>query len=192
MEKNIEMTPQQSLKLITETMNNSRKAILQGSANHFLLWGILLTALSLVIYFLWHGTGNPAWNFLWFAMPVIGYPLALLLRKREASIPKSEIGKLSGSVWTAFGAFAICLSIIAVSLVPMNVTLLIVVLLGFAECISGAILKNWPIIVAGFILGVGGAAAAMLLRSTEAQLLLFTLGGVLLAAIGVIVKMQYR
>ena len=52
-------------------------------------------------------------------------------------------------------------------------------------------LKNWPIIIGGFLLGVGGAVFAMLVKS-EAQLLIFTLGGVLLLVTGFIMKLQYK
>ena len=64
-------------------------------------------------------------------------------------------------------------------------------MLGLAESVSGVVLKNWPIIICGFILGVGGAAVAVLWKS-EAQLLLFTLGGALLVVTGLIVKSQYK
>ena len=52
MEQNNEMTAQQSLQIITETFNKSRKGILRNSAKYFMLWGALLTILSLVIYLL--------------------------------------------------------------------------------------------------------------------------------------------
>ena len=52
MEQNKEMTAQQSLQLISETFNNSRKDILRGSAKYFVLWGALLTITSLAIYLL--------------------------------------------------------------------------------------------------------------------------------------------
>lgn len=185
------MTVNESLALITETMNNSRKAILRNSAKHFVLWGCVLMVLSFTIWQLWSSTGNPAWNFLWFAMPLIGYPLALVLTKKDEAAPQSEISRMIGYVWTVFGAFAMSISAIAVFAVPMHITLLIVVMLGLAECISGVLLKNWPIIICGFILGVGGAVAAMLWKS-EAQLLLFTLGGLLLVVTGLIVKFQYK
>jgi len=191
MKEKSEMTVNESLALITETMNNSRKAILRNSAKHFVLWGCVLMVLSFTIWQLWSSTGNPAWNFLWFAMPLIGYPLALVLTKKDEAAPQSEISRMIGYVWTVFGAFAISLSAIAVFAVPMHITLLIVVMLGLAECISGVLLKNWPIIICGFILGVGGAVAAMLWKS-EAQLLLFTLGGLLLVVTGLIVKFQYK
>ncbi|MBR6989801.1 MAG: hypothetical protein IKH95_08250 [Bacteroidaceae bacterium] len=191
MKEKSEMTVNESLALITETMNNSRKAILRNSAKHFVLWGCVLMVLSFTIWQLWSSTGNPAWNFLWFAMPLIGYPLALVLTKKDEAAPQSEISRMIGYVWTAFGAFAMSISAIAVFAVPMHITLLIVVMLGLAESISGVLLKNWPIIICGFILGVGGAVAAMLWKS-EAQLLLFTLGGLLLVVTGLIVKFQYK
>lgn len=191
MEQIKEMTAQESLQLIRETMNNSRKAILRNSAKYFMLWGVLLFVTSLVIYLLWHATGKPQWNFLWFVMPAIGYPLAGLMRRNNVAVPQSEISKMLSQVWSVFGAFSVTLSVIAICLVPMNVSLIIVVLMGLAECISGTILRNWPIIVGGFLLGVGGAVIAMLVKS-EAQLLIFTLGGVLLALTGIIMRIQNK
>ena len=185
------MTAQESLQLISESFNKSRKDILRNSAKYFVLWGALLTVTSLAIYLLWHLTGKPQWNFLWFVMPVIGYPLAALIGKHNKTIPQNEVSKMLGGVWSVFGAFAITLSAIAVSLVPMHVTLIIVIIMGLAECMSGVLLKNWPIIIAGFLLGVGGAVFAILVKS-EAQLLVFTLGGVLLLVTGLIMKLQYK
>ena len=156
-----------------------------------MLWGVLLTVTSLAIWLLWHFTGKPQWNFLWFAMPVIGYPLAALIGKNQVAIPQNEVSKMLAGVWSVFGTFSLTLSAIAVFLVPMHVTLIIVIILGLAECISGVLLKNWPIIIAGFILGVGGAVFALLVKS-DAQLLIFTLGGVLLLVTGLIMKKQYK
>ena len=191
MEKNKEMAAQQSLQIITETINKSRKGILRNSAKYFMLWGALLTVTSLVIYLLWHFTGKPQWNFLWFAMPAIGYPAAALMGKYNINIPQNEVSKMLSGVWSVFGTFAITLSAIAVCLVPMNVSLIIVIILGLAECMSGVLLKNWPIIICGFLLGVCGAVVAMLVKN-EAQLLIFTLGGVLLLVTGCIMKLQNK
>ena len=191
MELNNEMTAQESLRIISETMNNNRRDILRNSAKYFLLWGALLTAMSLTIYLLWHSSGKPVWNLLWFAMPVIGYLLAGILHKRDAAIPDNLVGKPTGQVWAPFGALSVTISAISCFLVPMPLTLVIVVLMGCAEAVSGILLKNWPIIIGGFVLAVGGAVAAMLLK-TEAQLLLFTLGGIILMVTGLAVKSQYK
>ena len=69
-------------------------------------------------------------------------------------MPQNEVSKMLGSVWAVFGAFAITLSVIAIFLVPMRVSLIIVIIMGLAECMSGVLLKNWPIIIGGFILAV--------------------------------------
>ena len=191
MEQIKEMTAQESLLLIAETFNKSRKDILRGSARYFMLWGAMLTVISLVIYLLWHLTGKPDWNFLWFAMPVIGYPLAALMGKYDIAVPQNEVSKMLSGVWRVFGAFAVTLSAVAIFLVPMNVSLIIVIILGLAECMSGVLLKNWPVIICGFLLGVCGAVFAMLVKS-EAQLLVFTLGGVLLLITGLVMKLQNK
>ena len=191
MEQNKEMTAQESLQLISETFNKSRKDILRNSAKYFILWGALLTVTSLVVYLLWHFTGKPQWNFLWFAMPAIGYPVAALMGKYKAAVPKNEVSKMLSGVWSVFGAFAITLSAIAIFLVPLHVTLIIVIIMGLAECMSGVLLKNWPVIICGFLLGVGGAVFAMLVKN-EAQLLIFTLGGALLLITGIIMKLQNK
>ena len=191
MEQIKEITAQESLLLIAETFNKSRKGILRNSAKYFMLWGALLTVTSLVIYLLWHLTGKPDWNFLWFAMPVIGYPLAALMGKYDVAVPQNEVSKMLSGVWRVFGAFAVTLSAVAIFLVPMNVSLIIVIILGLAECMSGVLLKNWPVIICGFLLGVCGAVFAMLVKS-EAQLLVFTLGGVLLLITGLVMKLQNK
>ena len=191
MEQNKEMTASESLHLITETFNKNRKDILRNSAKYFILWGSLLTLTSLVIYLLWHLTGKPQWNFLWFAMPVFGYLAAAMMGKHSKAVPQNEVSKMLSGVWSVFGTFAVTLSAIAIFLVPMNVTLIIVIILGLAECMSGVLLKNWPIIIGGFILGVGGAVFAMLVKS-DAQLLIFTLGGFLLLVTGFVMKLQNK
>lgn len=191
MEQNKEMTAQESLKIISETLNNSRRSILQNNSKGFILWGVLLTVMSLVVFFTWHFTGSAAWNFLWFLMPVIGYPLAILLYKKDRAVPQNFVGKLLGHVWAVFGCFSIVLSILACTVVPIPITFTIVLLLGVAECVSGVILNHWPIIIGGFLFGVCGAAAATMFVS-EHQILLFTLGGIILLVTGLIIKYQYR
>ncbi len=191
-EKNREMTAQESLKLIGDMLDSSRRDILQSSAKHFLLWGLLLAATSIVIYFLWHTSGSPKWNMLWFAMAVIGFPIAMLVASKD-KVPQSIISRQIGQVWLVYAAFVVGISIIASTIVPLPVslTLLIVFVLGFAECISGLLLRNWPIIIGGFLLGIGGVIAAALLK-TEAQMFIFTFGGLILVLTGLIIKIQYR
>ncbi len=190
-EQNKEMTAQQSLNIISEMMNNSRRTILQNSAKHFILWGSLLILVSLVIYELWHTTGSPIWNVAWFVMPALGFPIVRILDRKDSDVPQNKINMNIGLIWLTYCIFAVCISVIAMLWVPMNVSLVIVVLVGFAECISGFLLKNWAITISGFIIGIGGAVMASMLLGAE-QLLIFTVCGIMLVVTGLIIKSQYK
>lgn len=192
MEQNKEMTAQQSLQIISETIGKNRREILRSSGKHLIFWGALLTVFSVCIYLLWSCTGNGAWNFLWFAMPLIGLPLGWLTGRKSVPVPDNFLSKILGGVWSAYGVFATCAAALACSVVPFNITVTIVLLFGFAESVSGIILKNWAVIVSGFVLALGGMFIGIKFADSPAQLLIFTLGGVVLAATGLIVKSQNK
>lgn len=205
MEQNKEMTPQESLSLISETLNNNRKDIMRRSGRYYILWGCLLAVLSVVIYALWKGTEKEVWNMLWFAMPLIGYPAARWMRKKEPSAEtQNEITRITHGVWTAFGimacsvaAFTLVFSELSESVFKTlaalaGLTAEIVLLFGFAECVTGVALKNWIIKIAGIVTGIGGLAIYYITGPNEEQLFIFTFTGLVLAATGLIVKSQYK
>lgn len=191
-EQKNEMTAQQSLNIISEMINESRRTILQSSAKHFMLWGSLLIVVSLVIYWLWQYSGSPVWNVVWFVMPALGFPMVRILERKESDIPQSKINMNIGLIWLTYCIFAVCISVIAMLWIPMNITLILVVLVGFAEAISGFLLKNWAITISGFIIGIGGAVMASLLAAGAEQLLIFTVCGIMLVITGLIIKSQYK
>lgn len=182
------LTPQRSLDLIRETLEGNRRAIIAGSAKFFFLWGGVLALFSLAVWFCWNRSGNPAWNLLWLGMPLVGYPAAAALA-RGSRIPQNFVSSLLGRIWGAFAFFAFALSALA-AVFPMNLTLQIILLLGLAETVSGIALKSWPIIVAGAVVGLGGACAASVLAAGPGQVLLFTGAAAVLALTGLAVKLQ--
>ena len=205
MEQNKEMTAQQSLNLISETMNNSRKEIVRNSGKYFVLWGVLLTVFSLLVYFLWKTTGKVAWNNLWFALPLIGYPLSRWAKNKEKdSRAENFISRINGGMWGTFGVFACSVALFSVlysqffdsplTTIVLGVTLSpqIVLLFGMAETISGITLKNWTIKIAGWITGIGGLAIFYIAQVGAEQMLIFTFAGIVLTATGLIVKHQYK
>ena len=205
MEQNKEMTAQQSLNLISETMNNSRKEIVRNSGKYFVLWGVLLTVFSLFVYFLWKTTGKVAWNNLWFALPLIGYPLSRWAKNKEKdSRAENFISRINGGIWGTFGVFACSVALFSVlysqffdsplTTIVLGVTLSpqIVLLFGMAETISGITLKNWTIKIAGWITGIGGLAIFYIAQVGAEQMLIFTFAGIVLTATGLIVKHQYK
>lgn len=210
-EQTKEMTAEESLSLITETLNSSRKEITQRSSKYYILWGALLTAFSLIVYLLWTLTDKEAWNNLWFAMPVIGFLLARLIGRKDADVNvQNDVSRITHGIWIAFGIFACTVAVftIAYSYVSdgaldlgrtiramvsvASLTAEIVLLFGLAESICGVALKNWAMKIAGFVTGIGGLAIYYITGAAEEQLFIFTFAGLVLVATGVIVKRQYR
>lgn len=188
MEQNSQMTAEQSLQVINETLNNNRREIIKNSGSYYILWGCILFLVAMSVLLLWGGTGSPVWNFLWFLIPLVGYPLAALIDKKSSTIPSSFVGNLLGWSWSAFGAFSIILSVCAILWAPMSLTLVIIILFGFTESMSGIILKNWPIIIAGLLTGIIGAVVAVKLADNYQQTYVFVVAGVILALTGVMIK----
>ena len=203
MEQNKEMTASESLALITETMNNNSKEIIRRGGKYFILWGILLTCFSLLVYALWKSTGHAYWNNLWFAMPLVGYPLARMIRsKEETSMATNAVSRIVSGIWTSFGVFACSLAAftvlftivgdhpLAAIVVGASLTAEIVLLFGLAETISGVALRNWAIKIAGFVTGIGSVAIYFITGANEEQMFIFTLAGLVLVATGLVVKRQ--
>ena len=203
--ENKEMTAQESLSLITETLNNSRKDITRRSAKHFLLWGVLLTLFSLLIYLLCKTTDKGAWNYLWFALPALGFPLARVIgHKDDTANVQNDVSRIVGGIWGAFGIFACSVAAFTVPFTELSSNIIkvlasgagltaeLVLLFGLAECITGVTLKNLTIKIAGFLTGVGGLALYYSIGLNEEQILLFTFAGLVLLVTGLLVKRQYK
>jgi len=210
MEQNKEMTAEESLSLISETLNSSRKEITHRSGKYYILWGALLTVFSLIIYLLWKLTDKPAWNCLWFAMPVIGFLLARLMSRKDSETHvQNDVSRITQGIWSAFGIFASVVAVFTIAysyvgdgadlgrsiraIVSLaSLTAEIVLLFGLAESICGVALKNWAMKIAGFVTGIGGLAIYYITGAAEEQMFIFTFAGLVLVATGVIVKCQYK
>ena len=211
MEQNKEMTAEESLSLITETLNSSRKEITRRSARYYLMWGTLLTVLSLIIYFLWKQTDSAAWNCLWFAMPVIGWIVERALRgKDESDNIQNDVSRITGGIWATFGIFACAVAAFTLAYAYVSdgalelgrtiramvsvasLTAEIVLLFGLAESACGVALKNWVMKVAGFVTGIGGLAIYYITGANEEQMFIFTFAGLMLIVTGLVIKHQYK
>ncbi len=186
MEKNL--TPEESLAIISKNIEQSRKDMIRNGGTPMLIWGGLVCVFSLAIYFLWVKTYNPAWNYLWFAMTAIGYTLYALMPRKKGPKVQSVISVILEKVWLAFGILAIATPSVTLiifriikDLIPAGmfsgavffpITLITIALLGLATSITGFILKNGWIAAAGIICGTAGAAFAIALNGPEQTLLL--------------------
>ncbi len=206
MEKN--MTPEESLAIISKNIEQSRKDMIRKGGTPMLIWGVLVFAFSLLVYFLWARTYNPAWNYLWFGMAAIGYTICTFFPKRKTPKVESIISVILSKVWLSFGILALATPSITIvlfriikDLIPSGIfsgviffpiTLITIVLLGLATSITGFILKNGWIAAAGIICGTAGAAFAFALNGPEQHLILTGISIIGLIIPGIIINVQTR
>ena len=143
-----------SLRLITETIERSRRTMAKNSGKPMILWGTLVAVTAVIIYFLWAKTGNPIWNLLWFAMSAIGGICTYVMGRDCEKVPATEINRILGKVWMWFGIFAtgfyVMLWVVACiryaanmdGIVRVDMTMLILMMMGLCGAISGSVMNQ--------------------------------------------------
>ncbi len=205
-EKNL--TPAESLAIITKSIEQSRKDFEKAAGVPMLLWGILVFGFSIAIALLWSYSGDTRWNYLWFAMSAIGYIIMYFYNKKRENHVESIISSVISKVWYCFGILAVSmptLTILCLKLIELTfpegvlsfptyiqITLVEVVLLGLATSITGSILKNGWITSAGIICGIIGAAFAIVLRGPAESLLLSGISLIGLIIPGIIINQKAK
>ena len=166
-----EMTPEQSLQVISDAIAKSRRDFEKNAGTPLILWGSVVVVFSFVVWILLKMTGNICWNFLWFGVPAAGWPLsAILLKGKCAKGGNSFISRSLGEIWIAYGVFATVLSAVFAFLHPEYIGYFTAILLGFASTITGLVLKNRFITVGGFITGLGCTIALFLVQKNDVTL----------------------
>ena len=78
-----EMTTEKSLQIIGDAIAKSRRDFEKNAGKPMILWGVIVMIFSVLTWGVFRLTGNPVWFCLWFGVPIIGYPLTMLLVKKE-------------------------------------------------------------------------------------------------------------
>lgn len=167
-----EMTPEKSLRLISDAIARSRRDFEKNAGMPMILWGILVSVFSITVWALLTCTGNLYWNCLWFILPLVGWPLTVVLTKKTCvSGAKNFLNDILAKIWTVFGIFATALAVIFVFVAPQYIAHYIAVLIGFAAAMTGVVLKNRLFTVCGFITGIACPLAFFLMEGYESTLI---------------------
>lgn len=165
------LTPEKSLQIINEAIEKSRRDFEKDAGNPMIIWGTVVLVFAIAVWIMLLKTGNPNWNFLWFGIPVAGWPVySILIKDKCKNEGKTFISRSIGQIWLAYGIFATILSITFAFIEPMLTGYLTVALLGFAAVMTGFGLKNKFITAGGFITGIGCTIALCLFPNESAPL----------------------
>ena len=142
--ENKSLNEKESLELITRMIQNSKKNLELGSGNIFLLWGYLSLVTAVVVVLLVWQTGDMRWNWVWFAIPALGYPMQVYLVKKEKKLVRTYTDKVIKAVWEivsmamAVAAIAFCLDVATVKFILP----LMVAFAGIGVAITGEVINE--------------------------------------------------
>lgn len=204
MENNL--SAENSLRIIAETIERSRRTITKNSGKPLILWGVLVALFSLIIWGLWTKTGSPIWNFLWFAMSAIGFVCMKTLFRNREKVPETEVSRMLGKIWMWFGIFAtgffalvwVAWGIRSLTGVEgtlrVDLTLIILLMMGLGGTLSGAVLGN-KVVTASALIATTFAALFLMVMPTGSPLRILSfaiLGVFALIVPGIILQKQGR
>ncbi len=108
------ITEAESIEIITSMISRTKDRLVKGSGNILLMWGYLIVAVTALIWVLLVKTNNPAVNWLWFLIWLIGGIATPVMakRKRIETGSKSYTDKLTSYIWCVVGLTAIISAIL--------------------------------------------------------------------------------
>lgn len=111
------LTEKESLEVITSMIART-KAHYLGSGNNLLMWGYLVVAVSIIVWMLLAATHQGYWNWLWFAIPLIGWPTQIIMgrktERKNGAVSYSD--KITSRMWIIVGASEIVLTLACIAL----------------------------------------------------------------------------
>ena len=166
------MTPEKSLQIISEVIAKSRRDFEKNAGSPLVTWGYIVLVFSVLIWFTLKETNNANWNFLWFGIPAVGWPLSLIRSKsKKKETTTTFISNMLGNIWIVYGIFATLLATAFAFIKPEFSGYITAVLLGFAATMTGIVLKNKYITAGGLITGIGCTIAIFFVERWDVALL---------------------
>ncbi|TVQ76092.1 MAG: hypothetical protein EA358_10155 [Flavobacteriales bacterium] len=141
----------QKLDLVHEMISMARNRVTE-TGFHFLLWGVLVMMASISQYLMLRaGMGNET-NLVWLGISIIGVPVGVIYEKRRSAKEgaSSSFDRIYSQLWLGFG-LALFLTIFVSIMHKVNPTPFILLLVGLATFVSGAIIRFVPLVAGAFV-----------------------------------------
>ncbi len=158
------LTEKESLEVITSMIARTKARYL-GSGNILLMWGYLVVIVSILVWILPAITHQDVWNWLWFAIPIVGFPVtAIMVRKeRLGSGALTYSDKITSRLWSIFGLSEIVLTLLCLGFALFGgincwIAMLVysILIVPCIELAQGLIVKEKSLVAGGIIgLAVG-------------------------------------
>lgn len=149
--KKEELTHEESLVVIQRMVDIAKNKI-DESGSHFLLWGVLVILASTTQYIMIESNYADLSYWVWFIMPLVGVKIAFIYeyKRRKKAPTKTKFDKIYNALWLGLG-ITLALSIFLSVSLKVNPIPFILLLVGLAIFVSGAIFRFNPLIVSALV-----------------------------------------
>ncbi len=154
------ITEAESIEIITSMISRTKDRLVKGSGNILLMWGYLIVAVTALIWVLLVTTNNPAVNWLWFLIWIIGGIATPIMAKKErvASGSKSYTDKLTSQIWSVVGLTGIASALLCLGFLVIGgkdswsmMFAFALIIVPMAEIMQGLVIKEISLIAGGSI-----------------------------------------
>lgn len=147
------LNSQESLELITRMIAETRGKLERGGGTILLIWGYTTILVSAAVLISVNLTQNYLWQWLWWAIPVIGYTLMYLFLRNKPKPVRTYIDKFISNIWITIGIVALIFPIVGMFsaiahpiIIPFEA-----LMLSVGVIITGMTIKFKTLTVCGFI-----------------------------------------
>ncbi len=153
------LTEKESLQIITEMIARTKERYL-GDGNILMMWGYLTVIVAVLVWIMLATTHNDAWNWLWFAIPLVGGIITPILARRQHKVTGAitHYDRISARLWTIFGVSemvlsAICLAFALFGGINCWIAMLVftIILAPGTEISQGLFIKEKSLVIGGII-----------------------------------------
>lgn len=146
------ISEKESIELISRMIRNTQRKMEQGAGTPMLIWGLATVVTTLTIWIIIRLTHNYYWNYLWFAIPVIGC-IGMLLRKKQPKGVRTYIDKMIAYIWLVLGGTGFILSCLSILNImwPFPILFVIILIMGMGTVLTGLVTEFKPFIIGGII-----------------------------------------
>lgn len=140
----------ESIEIISRMIRNTQSKMEQNIGRPLMILGYISVIIALGV---WYGNvfaGDYRWNFLWFLVPVIGWPIIYKLNRKQ-KYAVTYIDRIIKYVWIVFTAGILLTCSLSVVFWDLDSMFFTGIMLGMMAAITGLIAKVKSVAVCGFI-----------------------------------------
>ncbi len=146
------LNSKESLELIAHMIQSTRSKLEKGGSIYFLIWGYISFITTIAVYAALTLSGNPHYNWLWFAIPVIGVPTMAFFQRRTPEKNTTFLGRIIGYVWLVIGIVVMFVPVVSIFLdFRFPILAVIGILLSIGVTLTGLIIEFKTFWIAGLI-----------------------------------------